>query len=155
MNVPRLGPDRVGFAVPGEWFETFTARMNRVPNMDKAKISVHCHDDLGKGVASSLEALRAGASQVEGYFNGIGERAGNASLEEIIMALYMRPDDYGAETGIDLKQLYRTVGRGDSGWFCLLLDSKEKVQRLTSSSRQRRFPHPLAKSAYERRFTLL
>ena len=71
------------------------------------------------------------------------------------MALYMRPDDYGAETGIDLKQLYRTVGRGDSGWFCLLLDSKEKVQRLPSSSRQRRFPHPLAKSAYERRFTLL
>ncbi|MDH3601984.1 MAG: 2-isopropylmalate synthase [Candidatus Tectomicrobia bacterium] len=101
-------PDTVGFAVPGEWFETFTAIMNRVPNIDKAKISVHCHDDLGMGVANSLEAIRAGASQVEGCFNGIGERAGNASLEEIIMALYMRPDYYGAETGIDLKQLYRT-----------------------------------------------
>jgi 2-isopropylmalate synthase len=60
------------------------------------------------GVANSLEAIRAGASQVEGCFNGIGERAGNASLEELIMALYMRPDYYGAETGIDLKQLYRT-----------------------------------------------
>ncbi|PON12644.1 2-isopropylmalate synthase [Candidatus Entotheonella serta] len=101
-------PDTVGYAVPGEWFETFMAVMNRVPNIDKAKISVHCHDDLGMGVANSLEAIRAGVQQVEGCFNGIGERAGNASLEEIIMALHMRPDYYNAYTDINLKELYRT-----------------------------------------------
>ena len=101
-------PDTVGYAVPGEWFETFMAVMNRVPNIDKAKISVHCHNDLGMAVANSLEAIRAGAQQVEGCFNGIGERAGNASLEEIIMALHMRPDYYGAYTGIDMQELYRT-----------------------------------------------
>ncbi len=101
-------PDTVGYAVPGEWFETFMAVMNRVPNIDKAKISVHCHDDLGMGVANSLEAIRAGVQQVEGCFNGIGERAGNASLEEIIMALHLRPDYYNAYTDINLKELYRT-----------------------------------------------
>jgi 2-isopropylmalate synthase len=101
-------PDTVGYAVPGEWFETFMALMQRVPNIDKAKISVHCHNDLGMGVANSLEAIRAGVGQVEGCFNGIGERAGNASLEEIIMALHMRPDYYNARTGINLKELYRT-----------------------------------------------
>ncbi|ETW92916.1 MAG: 2-isopropylmalate synthase [Candidatus Entotheonella factor] len=101
-------PDTVGYAVPGEWFETFMAVMNRVPNIDKAKISVHCHDDLGMGVANSLEAIRAGVKQVEGCFNGIGERAGNASLEEIIVALHMRPDYYNAYTDVNLKELYRT-----------------------------------------------
>jgi 2-isopropylmalate synthase len=101
-------PDTVGFAVPGEWFEQFLAVINRVPNIDKVKLSVHCHDDLGMAVANSLEAIRAGVHQVEGCFNGIGERAGNASLEEIIMALHMRPDYYGAQTGINLKELYRT-----------------------------------------------
>ncbi len=101
-------PDTVGYAVPGEWFETFMAVMNRVPNIDKAKISVHCHNDLGMGVANSLEAIRAGVQQVEGCFNGIGERAGNASLEEVIMALHMRSDYYNAYTDINLKELYRT-----------------------------------------------
>lgn len=101
-------PDTVGYAVPGEWFETFMAIMNRVPNIDKAKLSVHCHNDLGMSVANSLEAVRAGAQQVEGCFNGVGERAGNAALEEIIMALYMRPDYYKARTGIQMKELYRT-----------------------------------------------
>jgi 2-isopropylmalate synthase len=101
-------PDTVGYAVPGEWFETFMAVMNRVPNIDKAKISVHCHNDLGMGVANSLEAIRAGVQQVEGCFNGVGERAGNASLEEIIMALHMRSDYYNAYTNINLKELYRT-----------------------------------------------
>ncbi len=101
-------PDTVGYAVPGEWFETFTAVMHRVPNIDKVKVSVHCHNDLGMAVANSLEAIRAGVQQVEGCFNGIGERAGNASLEEIIMALYMRPDYYNARTDINLKELYRT-----------------------------------------------
>lgn len=101
-------PDTVGYAVPGEWFETFMAVMNRVPNIDKVKISVHCHNDLGMGVANSLEAIRAGVQQVEGCFNGIGERAGNASLEEVIMALHMRSDYYNAYTDINLKELYRT-----------------------------------------------
>jgi 2-isopropylmalate synthase len=101
-------PDTVGYAVPGEWFETFMAVMNRVPNIDKAKISVHCHNDLGMAVANSLEAIRAGAQQVEGCFNGIGERAGNASLEEIIMALHLRSDYYNAYTDIHLQELYRT-----------------------------------------------
>lgn len=101
-------PDTVGYAVPGEWFETFYAIMQRVPNIGKAKISVHCHNDLGMAVANSLEAIRAGVSQVEGCFNGIGERAGNSSLEEIIMAIYMRPDYYNARTDIKLDELYRT-----------------------------------------------
>jgi 2-isopropylmalate synthase len=101
-------PDTVGYAVPGEWFETFYAIMQRVPNIGKAKISVHCHNDLGMGVANSLEAIRAGVSQVEGCFNGIGERAGNSALEEIIMAIHMRPDYYNARTDIKLNELYRT-----------------------------------------------
>lgn len=101
-------PDTVGYAVPGEWFERFHAIMQRVSNIDKVKVSVHCHNDLGMAVANSLEAIRAGVHQVEGCFNGIGERAGNASLEEIIMALHMRPDYYNARTDINLKELYRT-----------------------------------------------
>jgi 2-isopropylmalate synthase len=101
-------PDTVGYAVPGEWFEAFYAIMQRVPNIDKARVSVHCHNDLGMAVANSLEAIRAGVGQVEGCFNGVGERAGNASLEEIIMALHMRPDYYNARTNINLKELYRT-----------------------------------------------
>ena len=101
-------PDTVGYAVPGEWFEAFYAIMQRVPNIDKATVSVHCHNDLGLAVANSLEAIRAGVGQVEGCFNGVGERAGNASLEEIIMALHMRPDYYNARTNINLKELYRT-----------------------------------------------
>ena len=82
--------------------------MHRVPNIDKVKISVHCHNDLGMAVANSLEAIRAGAQQVEGCFNGIGERAGNASLEEIIMAIHMRPEYYNARTNINLQEIYRT-----------------------------------------------
>lgn len=101
-------PDTVGYAVPGEWFETFYAIMQRVPNIGKAKISVHCHNDLGMGVANSLEAIRAGVSQVEGCFNGIGERAGNSALEEIIMAIHIRPDYYNARTDIKLNEIYRT-----------------------------------------------
>ncbi|MCZ6874467.1 MAG: 2-isopropylmalate synthase [bacterium] len=101
-------PDTVGYAVPGEWFETFYAIMQRVPNIDKVKVSVHCHNDLGMGVANSLEAIRAGVSQVEGCFNGIGERAGNSSLEEIIVAMHIRSDYYNARTDIKLNELYRT-----------------------------------------------
>src|SRR3546814_15991942 len=74
--------------------------MNRVPNIDKAVISVHCHNDLGLAVANSLAAVGAGARQVECTINGLGERAGNAALEEIVMALRTRPDAMQFETGI-------------------------------------------------------
>jgi 2-isopropylmalate synthase len=101
-------PDTVGFAVPGEWHELFSDIRNRVPNIDQAKISVHCHNDLGMAVANSLEAVRAGVDQVEGCFNGLGERAGNACLEEIIMAIHLHPEYYQAFVSIDLKEIYRT-----------------------------------------------
>ena len=101
-------PDTVGFAVPGEWHQMFSDIRNRVPNIDQARISVHCHNDLGMAVANSLEAVRAGVDQVEGCFNGIGERAGNASLEEIIMAIHLHPDYYQAYVTVDLKEIYRT-----------------------------------------------
>ena len=80
----------------------------KVPNIDKAVVSVHCHNDLGMAVANSLAAVRAGARQVECCVNGIGERAGNASLEEIVMALKTRRDLYGVTTGVNTKELYRT-----------------------------------------------
>ena len=79
-------PDTVGYTVPDEYAELITMVRNRVPNIDKARLSVHCHNDLGLAVANSLAAVSAGARQVECTINGIGERAGNASLEEIVMA---------------------------------------------------------------------
>ncbi|MBT6094174.1 MAG: 2-isopropylmalate synthase [Rhodospirillaceae bacterium] len=85
-------PDTVGYTVPEEYAELIRMVMNRVPNVDKARLSVHCHNDLGLAVANSLAAVGAGARQVECTINGIGERAGNASLEEIIMALRTRAD---------------------------------------------------------------
>ncbi len=85
-------PDTVGYTVPDEYAELIKMVMNRVPNIDKARLSVHCHNDLGLAVANSLAAVSAGARQVECTINGIGERAGNASLEEIIMALRTRQD---------------------------------------------------------------
>jgi len=85
-------PDTVGYAVPDEFGALIEMLMNRVPNIDKAIISVHCHNDLGLAVANSLAAVKAGARQVECTINGIGERAGNASMEEIVMALRTRAD---------------------------------------------------------------
>ncbi len=85
-------PDTVGYAVPDEFGALIDMLMNRVPNIDKAIISVHCHNDLGLAVANSLAAVKAGARQVECTINGIGERAGNASMEEIVMALRTRAD---------------------------------------------------------------
>jgi 2-isopropylmalate synthase len=79
-----------------------------VPNINRAVVSIHCHNDLGLAVANSLEALKHGARQVEGTINGIGERAGNASLEEIIMALKTRQDFFRLNTGIDTTQIYKT-----------------------------------------------
>jgi 2-isopropylmalate synthase len=101
-------PDTVGYATPQEFGGLIQGILNNVPNIDKAVISVHCHDDLGLAVANSLEAIRAGAQQVECTINGIGERAGNASMEEIVMALKTRWDFFELSTNIDTTQIYRT-----------------------------------------------
>ena len=101
--------DTVGYVMPDEFGELIAGVWGKVKNADKAVISVHCHDDLGMAVANSLAAIKAGARQVEGCINGIGERAGNASLEEIIMALRVRQDFFtGFETQIDATQLCPT-----------------------------------------------
>jgi len=101
-------PDTVGYAMPDEFGQLIEGVFKNVPNIDRAMVSVHCHNDLGLAVANSLEALKRGARQVEGTINGIGERAGNASLEEIIMAIKTRQDFYNLTTGIDTSQIYKT-----------------------------------------------
>lgn len=98
-------PDTVGYAVPQEYGNTIRQLIERIPNADKAIFSVHCHNDLGLAVANSLAAISAGARQVECTINGLGERAGNASLEEIVMALRTRKDCFGLETRIDTTQI--------------------------------------------------
>ena len=99
-------PDTVGYALPDEFYELIKTIKERIKN--KAIISVHCHNDLGLAVANSLMAVKAGARQVECTINGIGERAGNASLEEIVMAIYVRKDSFPVYTDIDTTQIYRT-----------------------------------------------
>lgn len=101
-------PDTVGYTVPSEFGNLIASIRVNVPNIEKAVISVHCHNDLGLAVSNSLEAIRNGARQVECTINGLGERAGNASLEEIVMALDTRRDLYGKTTGIIKKELYKT-----------------------------------------------
>ncbi|MEI6631616.1 MAG: 2-isopropylmalate synthase [bacterium] len=99
-------PDTVGYAQPGEYGSLIRAIKNNVPNINKAVISVHCHNDLGLAVANSLEAITNGARQVECTVNGIGERAGNASMEEIVMAIKTRKDIFrGLESGINTAQI--------------------------------------------------
>jgi 2-isopropylmalate synthase len=99
-------PDTVGYSTPDEIFEFFTTIRARVPNADRAALSTHCHDDLGLAAANSLAAIRAGARQVECTINGIGERAGNASLEEIVMATRVRADRLPFQTDIDTRLIY-------------------------------------------------
>ena len=94
-------PDTVGYSAPGEYGSMIKRLMNSVPNADKAIFSVHCHNDLGLAVANSLSAVQSGARQVECTINGLGERAGNASLEELVMAIRTRQDLYPVETMID------------------------------------------------------
>jgi 2-isopropylmalate synthase len=101
-------PDTVGYTMPSEFFEFLRAIIEGTPNMDKAVLSVHCHNDLGVAVANSLSAVRAGARQVEVTVNGIGERAGNACLEEFVMALSVRSDINPYTTGINTRQIYNT-----------------------------------------------
>lgn len=98
-------PDTVGYATPTHMGRVFKTLADRVPNIDKAVMSAHCHDDLGMAVANSLAAVENGAGQIECTINGIGERAGNCSLEEVVMALRTRGDYYGADTRIDATRL--------------------------------------------------
>src|ERR1700678_60220 len=100
-------PDTVGYSVPEEYFALFKMVRERVPNSDQALFSVHCHDDLGMAVANSLAGVRAGARQIEGTINGIGERAGNASLEEVVMAMRVRNDVLPYWSAINAKMLTR------------------------------------------------
>jgi 2-isopropylmalate synthase len=101
-------PDTVGYTTPEEYGQMFREVRERVPAIDERGIilSSHCHDDLGLAVANSLAAIQNGARQVECTINGIGERAGNAALEEIAAALYVRGDRFGVKTGLNLNQLY-------------------------------------------------
>jgi len=101
-------PDTVGYAIPSEFAELIRGIVERVPGIDRTVISVHCHDDLGLAVANSLAAVAAGARQVECTVNGLGERAGNAALEEVVMALTVRKDLFGIEIGIETSQIART-----------------------------------------------
>jgi len=101
-------PDTVGYTTPWEMQETIEYLLDNVPNIDQCTISVHCHDDLGMAVANSLAAVKAGAGQVECTINGMGERAGNAALEEIVMALKTRGAEFNATTNIRTQQLIRT-----------------------------------------------
>ena len=101
-------PDTVGYSTPQEMAELITYLKEHVEGIENTDISVHCHDDLGMAVANTLACIKAGATQVECTVNGIGERAGNASLEEIVMALHTRRDFYEAETGINTRQIYHS-----------------------------------------------
>lgn len=101
-------PDTVGYATPAEFGQFIADVRRRVPNIDQAIISVHCHNDLGLAVANSLAAVANGAQQVECTINGIGERAGNAALEEIVMGLYTRKNLFDKEISIKTEEIYRT-----------------------------------------------
>ena len=99
-------PDTVGYATPSHYYNVISTLKKDVPNIDQAIISTHCHNDLGLAVANSLAAVEAGARQVECTINGLGERAGNAALEEIVMAVRTRHDYYGINTNINTQKLY-------------------------------------------------
>ncbi|HNW58929.1 MAG TPA: 2-isopropylmalate synthase [bacterium] len=101
-------PDTVGFAMPEQFGTLIRTVRERVPNIHKAVLSVHCHNDLGMAVANTLAAVQNGAGQVEVTVNGVGERAGNASLEEVVMALKTRADFYSRGTGIETREILRT-----------------------------------------------
>ncbi len=101
-------PDTVGYTIPEEFAALIRQIQEKVTNIHRAVISVHCHNDLGLAVANSLAAVRAGARQIETCVNGIGERAGNASLEEVVMAIKTRADFFGLGTNIDTTQIHRT-----------------------------------------------
>ncbi|MGE5557541.1 MAG: 2-isopropylmalate synthase [Bacillota bacterium] len=101
-------PDTVGYTTPSEFYKLIQYLKENTPGIDKVVLSVHCHNDLGMAVANSLAAVEAGANQVECTINGLGERAGNAALEEVVMAVKTRSGHYQADTGIATEQIYRT-----------------------------------------------
>ena len=101
-------PDTTGYTVPEQYRRADSRHPRNVPNIARATISVHCHDDLGLAVANTLAGMRNGARQVEGTINGIGERAGNAALEEVVMGIRTRADYFGVRTGIDAREFHRT-----------------------------------------------
>ena len=101
-------PDTTGYSVPELYGALIRGVVEHVRNIERATISVHCHNDLGMAVANSLAGIRNGARQVEGTINGVGERAGNAALEEVVMALRTRGDYFGVSTGVEARELYRT-----------------------------------------------
>ena len=101
-------PDTTGYTVPEQYGDLIRSIRENVPNIARAIISVHCHDDLGLAVANSLAGIRNGARQVEGTINGIGERAGNAALEEIVMGIRTRADYYGLSIGVEPQEFFRT-----------------------------------------------
>jgi 2-isopropylmalate synthase len=101
-------PDTVGYAVPEQYAAAIRHRKQNVRGIENVVISVHCHDDLGLAVSNSLAALKEGARQVECTINGIGERAGNCALEEVVMAVKTRPDYFGLQTGINTRLLFPT-----------------------------------------------
>lgn len=101
-------PDTVGYAIPEEFGAMIRALFEKVPNIHKAVVSVHCHNDLGLAVANSVTAIQNGARQVECTINGIGERAGNAALEEIVMILKTRAERFGVVTGVNTTEIYRS-----------------------------------------------
>ena len=109
-------PDTVGYSNPGEFGNLIKGVFENVANIDQAVVSVHCHNDLGMSVANSLAAIENGARQIEGCVNGLGERAGNAALEEVIMAVVTRPDHYGVYTGVNIREINPT-SRMISGIF--------------------------------------
>jgi len=98
-------PDTVGYSTPSEMYELFSWLRKTVPGIENVRMSTHCHNDLGLAVANSLAAVEGGATQIECTLNGIGERAGNCALEEVVMALHTRADHFGMETDIDTRRL--------------------------------------------------
>ena len=101
-------PDTVGYSTVAEFGELIRAIRENVPGIEKVRLGVHCHDDLGLAVANTLEGVRCGARQIDATVNGLGERAGNAALEEVVMGLVTRKDFYQCNTNIDTRQIYRT-----------------------------------------------
>lgn len=101
-------PDTVGYTTPKEYAAMFQYVQQHVDGIEQATLSAHCHDDLGLAVANTLAAIEAGVGQIEGTINGIGERAGNVALEEVLVAMAIRKNFYGIETGVDLTQVART-----------------------------------------------
>jgi len=99
-------PDTVGYTIPREFEELVRSVMANVPDIYKARISIHCHNDLGMATANTLAGILGGARQIEGTINGIGERAGNAALEEVVMAIKMRPDFMGVHTDVNTREFY-------------------------------------------------